>query len=259
MGTRPTALITGASGGIGLELARAAAGDGHDLVLVARSADRLESLATELRDGGGDVLVVPADLGAVDGAAVVCDALGDRAVDVLVNNAGYATWGPFDESDRAEQLGMIDLNVRALTELTHRLLPAMVHRRRGRILNVASTAAFFPGPLMAVYYATKNYVLAFSEALAEELDGSGVTVTALCPGPTESGFQARAAMEESKLVKGRKIMAATPVAKAGWDGCRAGKRVVVPGPKNVALALMPRFLPRRLVARSVRNAQRAGH
>jgi short-subunit dehydrogenase len=146
---------------------------------------------------------------------------------------------------------MVQLNVVTLTELTKRLLPAMVERRRGGILNLASTAAFQPGPLMAVYYASKAYVLFFSEALAEELRGSGVSVTALCPGPTQSGFQARATMEESKLVKGKRLMDAASVAQAGYEGFRRGDTVVIPGLTNRLLAQSVRFVPRRWVTRMV--------
>ncbi len=155
---------------------------------------------------------------------------------------------------------MIQVNIVALTHLTKLLLPRMVARKQGRVLNVASTAAFQPGPLMAVYYATKAYVLSFSEALANELFGSGVTVTALCPGPTKTGFQARAQMEESKLVRGKEIMTAETVARAGYAGLMKGKTVVIPGMSNKMLAQAMRFLPRNTVTRLVRSAQeRAPH
>src|SRR3989475_8551934 len=199
-----TALITGASSGIGLELARVLAEHGHDGGLVARSEATLQSLAAELkaRDVRAHVIVV--DLSAPGAAKAVVDRVRDLAleIDVLVNNAGYGVYGPFLETSLDAELAMIRVNIVALTELTKRLLPAMVARKRGKILNVASTAAFLPGPLMAVYYATKAYVLSFSEAIANELEGTGVTVTALCPGPTASGFQAAARLEESRLVAG---------------------------------------------------------
>jgi short-subunit dehydrogenase len=253
-----TVLVTGASSGIGAELARAFARGGASLVLTARSVDRLEALATELRAAHSvPVSVVAADLGAPDGVARIVDRLQRDGVliDVLVNNAGYAGFGPFTETAWAEEAGMLQLNVLALTELAKRLLPGMVARKRGGILNVASTAAFQPGPLMAVYYATKAYVLSFSEAIAEELRGTGVTVTALCPGPTESGFQARASMEASRLVKGKRLMDAATVAKAGYEGFRRGATVVIPGFQNRLLAQSVRFTPRRLLTRIVHKMQ----
>jgi short-subunit dehydrogenase len=174
---------------------------------------------------------------------------------VLVNNAGFATYGAFAETALEPELAELQLNVVTLTELAKRLLPGMLERRWGRILNVASTAAFQPGPLMAVYYATKAYVLSFSEALAEELRDSGVSVTALCPGPTASGFQQRAAMEDSKLVAGRKLMDAATVARAGYAAMMAGQRVVIPGLGNRLLAQSYRVSPRRLLTHVVRRMQ----
>ena len=182
---KETALITGASSGIGLDLARLFAKDGHDVVLVARSEGKLREIAAELeRDFGMTAHVIVADLAKPDAPQTLVAQL-PVDVDVLVNNAGFGVLGPFVETDLAKELEMIQVNVVALTHLTKLLLPPMVARRRGRVLNVASTAAFQPGPLMAVYYATKAYVLSFSEAIADELRDSGVTVTALCPGPTE--------------------------------------------------------------------------
>lgn len=247
------ALVTGASGGIGLELARLLAADGHRLTLVARSGDRLQAVAASL--GGADVVAV--DLGTASGAAEVVDRVAD--VDLLVNNAGYGDWGPFASSDRDRQLGMIDLNIRALTHLTHAYLPAMLERGQGRVLNVASTAAFQPGPLMAVYYASKAYVLSFSEALAEEVRGTGVTVTALCPGPTASGFQAAAALEGSKLVAGRRLPTAASVAADGYTAWMKGRPVVVTGFTNKVLAASPRFTPRPVVRRLVARLQASAH
>jgi uncharacterized protein len=253
-----TVLVTGASSGIGAELARVFAKGGASLVLTARSVDKLEALASELRQThGGTVRVVAADLGAQDGLERLLQRLSEEAVpvDVLVNNAGYAGFGPFTETRWAEEAGMLQLNVVSLTELTKRLLPGMVARGRGGVLNVASTAAFQPGPLMAVYYATKAYVLSFSEALAEELRGSGVVVTALCPGATESGFQVRAAMQASKLVNGKRLMDAATVAQAGYDGFRRGSPVVIPGFQNRLLVQSVRFTPRRWVTRIVHRMQ----
>jgi hypothetical protein len=255
--SRPTALVTGASGGIGEELARQLAATGHDLVLVARTEAKLAALAGELATTGAACTVVPADLAVPGAAAALARELEARAlhIDVLVNNAGFADFGPFAQAEPETLTQMVQLNVVTLTDLTRALLPGMLARGRGRVLNVASTAAFFPGPLMSVYYATKAYVLSLSEALADELAGSGVTVTALCPGPTETGFQQRAAMEESRLVRGRRIMDASTVARLGVAGMLAGKRVVVTGAKNRLTVLSPRFLPRRVVPAMVRRAQ----
>lgn len=245
------ALVTGASGGIGLELARLLAAQGHELHLVARRADALEAAAAEL--GRDRVRVHAADLTRPGAAAALAEAV--PRVDVLVNNAGVGNFGPFAEADLDRTLGMIQLNVAALTELTRRYLPGMVATGRGRVLNVASTAAFQPGPLMAVYYATKAYVLSFSEALAEELRGSGVTVTALCPGPTASGFQAGADMEASKLVKGRSLPTAAEVARDGLRAMDAGKVVHVSGVRNKVLASSIRVTPRPVVRRLVHRLQ----
>jgi short-subunit dehydrogenase len=256
---RQTALVTGASGGIGRELAREFAAGGYDLVLVARSGDKLEELAAELRQRHGVAArVLAKDLGGPESPDEIFHELEVAGIsaDVLVNNAGFATYGPFAETDLAAELDEIQLNVAALTHLTKRFLPGMLARRRGGVLNVASTTGFQPGPLMAVYYATKAYVLSFSEALAEELRGTGVTVTALCPGPTATGFQARADMEGSRLFTGfLKVMDAATVARAGYEGFRAGRRIVVPGLLNKLLIQSVRVSPRSLVTRIVRGMQ----
>jgi uncharacterized protein len=256
---RQTALVTGASSGIGRELARAFAAGGYDLILVARSGAKLEELAGELRGRHGVAArALAADLARPGSPDEIFDELetAGTEVDVLVNNAGFATFGPFAETDLATELNELQLNVVALTHLTKRFLPGMLARRRGGVLNVASTAAFQPGPLMAVYYATKAYVLSFSEALAEEMRGSGVAVTVLCPGPTATGFQARADMETSGLFNGPlKVMDAATVARAGYDGFRAGRRIVVPGMRNKLVAQSIRITPRALVTRIVRGMQ----
>lgn len=250
-----TAVVTGASSGIGRELARALAADAHDLVLVARSQERLESLAAELAaEYGIAARVIVADLssnGAPEAVEGAVSAEPGRPVDTLVNNAGFGTYGPFAETPLEESLGVILLNVMALTELAGLFLPGMLERGRGRILNVASTAAFQPGPRMAVYYATKAYVLYFSEAIAQELAGSGVTVTALCPGPTRTEFHTRAEMTDSRLLHKSAMMDAQAVARAGLRGMRRGKRVVVPGAANRFGLLGARLLPRRLLTRLV--------
>jgi short-subunit dehydrogenase len=243
-----TALVTGASGGIGLEIARVLAPD-HDLVLVARSAAKLDAVAGEL----GGARVIAADLS--DPSAVAKIVAEVPEVDVLVNNAGVGDFGAFAEADLDRTLAMIQLNVTSLTALTRRYLPGMLERGHGRVLNVASTASFQPGPLMAVYYATKSYVLSFTEAVAEEVRGSGVTVTALCPGPTASGFQAAADMELSPLVANRKLPSAADVARHGVRAMEKGDVVVVPGAMNKIMAASVRFTPRPVLRRLVRKMQ----
>lgn len=257
-GSRQLALITGASGGIGEALAQRFARAGFDLVLVARTESKLAALAQELAAKHGVAARAMAyDLADPTAPRRLADQLAAEglAVDVLVNNAGFATYGPFAELDVDGELRMLQVNVVTLTHLTRLLLPGMVARRRGRVLNVASTAAFLPGPLMAVYYATKAFVLSFSEAIGEELKGTGVTVTALCPGPTSTGFQARAQMEQSRLVRGRQIMDVGTVADAGFAGLLAGRPVVVPGLMNQLMTFLPRLLPRAVVPGIVKSAQ----
>ena len=252
-----TALVTGASGGIGLELARKLAEEGYDLVLVARSADKLEALAVELREQHGrNVIVIASDLSRPEAPEEVVRAVAEAglSLDVLVNNAGFANYGRFHENDRRRELDMIQVNVTALTHLTHLLLPGMVERGSGRIMNVASTAAFQPGPLMAGYFATKAFVLHFSEAIATELSGTGVTVTALCPGPTSSGFQERAEMENAKLLK-YGMMSSRSVAEYGYRALMRGTRVAIPGFSNRLGTLAPRLLPRKIIAKLVGNLQ----
>jgi hypothetical protein len=252
---RETVLVTGASSGIGLELARSFAGGGSDLVLVARTRERLESLATELSERHGvSARVEPADLADPAAPAALAARLAavGVAVDVLVNNAGFGALRPFAATESATHLEMVQVNVAALTELTHRFLPEMLERRRGGVLNVASTAGFQPGPGMAVYYATKAYVISFSEALSEEVRGSGVTVTCLCPGATATAFGERAGNADSLLFR-LGAMSAAEVAAAAVRGFRAGKTLVVPGLRNklgvAALRLAPRAFVRRVVAR----------
>jgi short-subunit dehydrogenase len=255
---KKTALITGASSGIGLDFARLFSEGGYDVVLVARTESKLKALADELSQKHGvRALAVAADLADPAAPGRLMERLKAEGVqvDVLVNNAGYAGYGVFAETDARMELDMIQVNIGALTALTKALLPGMLERKSGRILNVASTAAFQPGPLMAVYYATKAYVLSFSEALANETQGTGVTITCLCPGPTKTGFQGRAKMEESKLVKGKEIMDSLTVARAGYDGLHQGRAVVIPGFMNKMLVQSVRFLPRSTVTTLVRKVQ----
>ncbi len=252
-----SALLTGASFGIGLEFARIFAREGYDLVLVARSADRLRQLAPGLeKNHSARSLILATDLSDPGAPAYVLDQT-TRAgiqVDVLVNNAGFGQYGMFAENDLEECLRQIQLNVTTLTHMTRLYLPGMIERRNGRILNVASTAAFQPGPLMAVYFATKAYVLHFSEALANELSGTGVTVTCLCPGATATEFHKRAHATGQRLLKFGSMDART-VAEDGYRGMIAGKPVVISGFKNWLLAQSVRFSPRRLVTAIARKVQ----
>lgn len=254
-GRRQTALITGASSGIGYELTKLFARDGYDLALVARDRQKLDALAHTMRQQHGiSARVLPVDLSLPTSPEAIWRELESSSVDVLVNNAGFGTYGEFAHADVSEQLRMIQVNVTALTHLTRLFLPGMIQRRTGKILNVASTAAFQAGPLMAVYYASKAYVLSFSEAVANELRGSGVSVTALCPGPTTTDFQHRAGMGHTRLMSGR-IMDAETVARAGYRGLMTGKAVVIPGIRNRLLALVVRLLPRDVVTHMVRRIQ----
>lgn len=250
------ALVTGASSGIGMQLARLFAADRIDLVLVARRAQELDSLAAELRTGCGvAVTVLPLDLAQPGAARALFAALQSRGLVVtdLCNNAGFGLFGLFQGTALDDESAMIQLNITALTELTKLFLPPMLARRNGRILNVASTASFQPGPFMAVYYASKAYVLSLSEALATELKGSGVTVTALCPGPTRTGFQARAAMHNSALLKNVALTDVDDVARAGYRAMQRGQRVIVPGWINRLGVFSTRFVPRWMSAEIVKK------
>ncbi|WP_018131018.1 SDR family NAD(P)-dependent oxidoreductase [Effusibacillus pohliae] len=252
-----TALITGASSGIGRDLTKLFARDGYDLVLVARSESVLSRLTKELQEQFGiSVKVIVKDLALPASPVEIYEELQKESirVNVLVNNAGFGLYGFFSETDGQAEWEMIQLNIAALTQLTKLFLPAMMERGEGKILNVASMAAFQPGPLMAVYYATKAYVLSFSEALANELQGTGVSVTALCPGPTSTGFEKRAGLEQSKLFKSGTMDSET-VANIGYVGLMQNKTVVIPGLKNKLMAFSVRFLPRNTVTRIVRMVQ----
>ncbi len=249
-----TALITGASSGIGLELAKVFARDGIHLVLVARSAATLRDVKAQLeRDYGVSVTALSADL-SIPGAASSLHAditARQIQVDYLVNNAGYGLYGPFHRLALDDELAMLQLNCAAMTALTKLFTQEMLARGTGRVLNVASTAAFQPGPLMAVYYASKSYVLLLSEALHNEFAGTGVTVSCLCPGPTPTGFQGRAGNSTSGL-SGLVSTSAQQVARAGYRGMLRGKSVIVPGLINKLLVFLVRFAPRTLVTAASR-------
>ncbi|MGA2255904.1 MAG: SDR family oxidoreductase [Thermoguttaceae bacterium] len=255
--TTETVLITGASAGIGREMARQFAAEKSKLVLVARRRERLEELAADLRKQQGvEVHVLAEDLGRAGASQAIVDRLTRDGVtiDVLVNNAGFGLLGPVAELDVHRQMEMIQVNVAALTHLTRLLLPAMIERRRGGILNVASTAGFQAGPFMAVYYATKAYVISFSEALANELAGTGVTVSCLCPGPTATEFAETAKMGNALLFR-LQTMTAQQVARVGHHSFRRGKLLVVPGWINYLSTMGVRFVPRSMARGIVKRLQ----
>lgn len=255
---RPAALITGASGGIGLELARLAAKDGHDLVLVARSQVKLEEAARYLAGMYGiRAEVIVADLAEPEAPVAVMEETARRGlpVDLLVNNAGVGLWGLFGRQDTQRVLDMIQLNLTSLTHLTRLALPGMVSRHRGRVLNIASAGGFAPGPLMAVYFATKAYVIHFSEAINNELRGTGVTVTALCPGPVATGFGEASGMQGVHLQELPGALDAAAVARIGYRAARRGRPVVVPGLAMKATVLAGKFSPRWMVTHITRWLQ----
>ncbi len=253
----PLALVTGASGGIGAALAMQFARHGYDVALAARSADGLSDVAAKLAGKGAKAHVLPVDLAVPEGAKNLLQGLKDLdlEVDVLVNNAGFGDMDPVAQADCSKLLSMVDLNIRTLTELSCALLPHMVERRRGGILNVASTAAYMPGPNMAVYYASKAYVLSFTEALYAELKGTGVSATALCPGPVKSGFQDAAAMKGSLLLKLSPMMTPKKVARIGYRAFAKGRREIVPGLANKMMAASGRFSPKNMTMALVKRLQ----
>lgn len=248
-GEGQTALITGASGGIGLELARCFAKDGYSLVLAARSAETLTAIKAVLEtEFAVKVEAIPCDLAQIGAGTGLVKTLDERglAVDVLVNNAGYGLNGLFAGLDPGDQLAMMDLNMRTLVELTALLWPRIVKRGRGGVLNVASTAAFQPGPMMAVYCATKAFVLSFSEALWEEARGTGVHVSCLCPGPVATGFSKRAGAEKTNIFRSG-VLTASRVARIGYRAYQANRRVQITGLKYQLMALGVKFSPRTMV------------
>ncbi|MBP1931041.1 SDR family NAD(P)-dependent oxidoreductase [Ammoniphilus resinae] len=251
-------LITGASSGIGEELAKLFARDGYRLVLVARRKNRLLDLAVQLKkEYEAEIMVLPLDLSVLDGVDQLCRWLAENGIeiDILVNNAGFGVFGLFLSTSWEEEAQMIQLNIVGLTALTKRLLPVMVKKGNGRILFVASTGSFQPGgPYLSVYYATKAYVLSFSEALSSELEGTGVSVTALCPGPTSTEFEKRAGFRQTKAFQ-RVLMNPGQVARLAYEGLLSGKSLIIPGLQNKLSTFGVRFLPRKWTTRMIRKLQ----
>jgi short-subunit dehydrogenase len=252
-----TALVTGASAGLGVEFAKLCAAGGYDVVLLARSAARLAELAADLtKTHGVEARPLVADLADPAAPSRIFAQLGGqlraKPIEILINNAGFGVRGPYTETDWARESSLMQVNMVALAHLTKLFLPEMVRRRTGRILNVASTAAFVPGPFMALYYASKAFVLSFSEALAEELKGTGVTATVLCPGPTRTEFAQAAGIADSDLFKGP-TMSAAEVARVGYDAMMAGKSSVIAGARNRWMIRGTRLVPRSFVAAQTRK------
>jgi len=254
----PAALITGASTGIGRELAYIAAENGYDVALVARTAAPLEAVAADIqRKTSRKAYVFPADLSEPNASrALIADiAQAGLTIDVLINNAGFGLVGKLWELPEDQQMQMVNLNIGALTQLTRLYLPDMIERRSGYVLNVASTAAFQPGPLMSIYYASKSYVVSFSEAVHNEAKEFGVKICCLCPGPTRTEFDKRAGVSKAKLFESGNVMSAVEVAQIGWNAMRAGKSLVVAGYMNATMAFLTRFAPRQMAASMARAMQ----
>ena len=250
------ALITGASGGIGFDLAVLMASKGHNLILTARSEEKITNLARQLsKTHGIESVAFPADLSVEDDREKLLEFIRNNNyhIEILVNNAGFGDLGPFEHADWDKTHRMIQLNITALSHLTRVLIPGMRKFKSGRILNVASVAAFMPGPLMAVYYASKAYVLSFSEALAGELRGSGITVTTLCPGPVATGFQEKAEFNDPTLMKILKPATPAEVAEYGYKAMIKGKRLAIHGLMNRFMIFSLRFSPRRMVSDLVKR------
>ena len=255
---RKTALITGATRGIGYELTKLFAGDYYDLVLVARNKDKLKEIEEDLSNKCDiDILIIAKDLSVPNAAIEIFNEIEEKqiVVDILVNNAGIGDFEIFNNADLSKISQIMQINIVSLTELTKFYLKGMVDRKEGKILNVSSMAAFQPGPYMAVYYASKAYVQSFSEAIASELKGTGVTVTALCPGPTKSGFQHEVGSEGSNLSKLNLLSSSEDVAKYGYKALQAGKEVAIPGFVNTSLVNTIKIIPRKTKIHIVKKLQ----
>lgn len=255
---QPAVVVTGASSGLGVEFAKLAAAEGAKVVLIARSRPELEALAANIDPSGRFAVVLSLDLGAPEAGEAIArelDAL-DMYCHILVNNAGFGLFGEAAELDREHQLGIIDVNVRAATDLMLRFLPAMLARGSGAILNIGSVAGFTPGPRMALYFASKAYLISISQALMQEVRDAGVTVTCLCPGPLRTPFLARAGADKIALFKMLRKLDAADVARAGWNAMKARRALCVPGIGNKAIVTATRFLPRTALLAIVGRLQR---
>jgi uncharacterized protein len=255
---QPAVVVTGASSGLGVEFAKLAVAEGAKVVLIARSRPELDALAAELDPSGRSTVVLGVDLAARDAGEVVARELETRDLycHMLINNAGFGLFGAAVELDRGRQLGIIDVNVRASTDLMLRFLPAMVARRCGAVLNVASIAGCFPGPSMAAYFASKAYLISLSQALTQEVKGTGVTVTCLCPGPVRTPFLSLAGADKTALFKLLPKLDAVDVARAGWKAMKAGRSLCVPGISNKVSVALIRIMPRGLMLGIVGYLQR---
>ncbi len=256
---RPVALITGASGGIGAEMAVEIAKDGYDLVLVSRDQDQLDKVGSDLQNRFGiSWLAIAMDLSAPSQVAALMKTLDEKSIipELIVNNAGYGVAGRAEKIDVDQQLGSISLNVSALTEISLKYLPRLLLANRGGIINVGSVAGFFPGPYFSVYYATKAYVQSFTYALANELKSSNVKICVICPGPTLTGFQKRAGMDRSGVARSGAAMTAAEVAQIGYAGYKKGQIVVVTGKLNRILVLLSRLVPASLFVRAISKFNR---
>lgn len=255
---QPAVVVTGASSGLGVEFARIAVAEGSKTVLIARSLEELERLAAEIDPSRQSTVALEVDLAAPDAGETIARELTARGLycHTLINNAGFGLFGDAVELDRGRQLGMIDVNIGATTNLMLRFLPDMIERKAGRVLNVGSVAGFAPGPRMAVYFASKAYLVSLSQALLNELNGTGVTVTCLCPGPLRTPFLTRAGAGEVRLFKLLRKLPVDEVARSGWEAMKAGRALCVPGIGTKAAIAVTRFLPRGLVLAVIARLQR---
>lgn len=251
------ALVTGASEGIGFELCKLLARDGYSIVLTARNKEQLERRVEQLKQHAIETHIIVEDLSVPDACERIVEQLAAKnlQVDVLINNAGFANYGNFAENSLEKEMALLQVNIVALTKLTKLLLPSMIKNKNGKIMNLASMAAFVAGPQMAVYYASKAYVLSFSQGLACELEGTGVTVTAVCPGATATEFQERAGLGRSKLFSKVKPMDSTTVSEIGYRGMMNGETIVITGALNKLMAFSTRLFPRSMATRLVKRIQ----